>query len=41
MAAIIIGSVIFIVIFIAAAVLIQNHVTKEVSDEKIKSEYRG
>jgi len=40
MGAILLGSIIFIVIFVVAAYLIQDHVTKEVNDMILKSEYR-
>jgi hypothetical protein len=41
MAAILIGSIIYICIFVGAAYLIQDKVTKDVNDEKLKSEYRS
>jgi hypothetical protein len=41
MGAILIGSIIYLIIFIVAAYLIQEKVTREVSDGKLKSEYRG
>jgi len=40
MGAILLGSIVFIVIFLVAAFLIQDHVTKEVNDPNVKSEYR-
>jgi hypothetical protein len=40
MLAILIGSVIYIIVFIVAASLITTKVTKDVSDEKLKNEYR-
>ncbi len=40
MGALLIGTVIFIIIFVIAAYLIQDHATKEANDPKIKNEYR-
>jgi hypothetical protein len=40
MGALIIGSVIYFAIFLIAAYLIQDKVTKDVNDEKLRSEYR-
>jgi len=41
MAAIWIGSIVYFIIFVVAAFFIQDKVTKDVNDEKLKSEYRG
>ena len=41
MGAILIGSIIYIIIFVVTAYFIQQKVTSEVNDEKLKSEYRG
>lgn len=40
MGAILLGSIVFIVLFLVAAFLIQDHVTKEVNDQNLKAEYR-
>ena len=40
MGAIFLGSIIFIIIFLVAAFLISDHVTKEVNDVNLKTEYR-
>ncbi len=40
MAAILIGTIIYLVVFVVAAYLIQEKVTRDVNDEKIRSEYR-
>jgi len=40
MGAILLGTIIYIVIFVVAAFLIQDHVTKQVNDPNLKSEYR-
>lgn len=40
MAAILIGTIIYLVIFAIAAYFIQDKVTKQENDEKLKSEYR-
>jgi len=40
MGAILIGSIIFIVIFLISASLIQDYATKEVNDNIVKNEYR-
>jgi len=41
MAALIIGTILYFIIFVIAAYLIQEKVTKDEKDEKLKSEYRG
>jgi hypothetical protein len=40
MGALIIGTAIYFVIFLIAAYLIQDKVTKDEKDEKLRSEYR-
>ena len=40
MGAIIIGTIIYIIIFFVAAYFITDHVTKDVSDAAVKKEYR-
>ncbi len=40
MGALLLGSIIFIVIFVVAAFLISDYATKEVNDENLKKEYR-
>jgi hypothetical protein len=40
MAAILIGSITYFVLFVIAAYLIQDYATKDVADSKIKGEYR-
>lgn len=40
MGAILLGSIIYIIIFVVAAFLIQDHVTKQVNDPNVKKEYR-
>ncbi len=40
MGAILLGSIIFIVIFVVAAFLIQDYATKDVNDPNLKTEYR-
>jgi hypothetical protein len=37
---IVIGSCVFVAIYFVSAVLISNYVTKDVNDDKIKTEYR-
>ena len=41
MGAIMIGTIVYFVIFVIAAFLIQDKVTRDEKDEKLKSEYRG
>ena len=41
MGAILIGTIIYFVIFVVAAFLIQERVTRDEKDEKLRSEYRG
>lgn len=40
MGAILMGSLIFVVIFVVAAYLISDHATKQVEEENLKKEYR-
>ena len=40
MGAIIIGTVVYLVLFAVAAYFIQHTATKDVNDEKLRSEYR-
>ncbi len=40
MAAILIGTIVYFVLYLGSAYLIQNYVTKDVEDAKLKSEYR-
>ena len=41
MGAIMIGTIVYFVLFVIAAFLIQEKVTRDEKDEKLKSEYRG
>ena len=40
MGALIIGSLVYLVLFIVAAYFIQDRATKDVNDQKLRSEYR-
>jgi phosphotransferase system glucose/maltose/N-acetylglucosamine-specific IIC component len=40
MAAIVIGTILYIIIFFVAAFFIQDYVTKQTNNEKVKSEWR-
>ena len=41
MGAILIGTLVYLAVFVVAAYLIQERVTRDVNDEKLRSEYRG
>ena len=41
MGAIVIGTIIYFIVFVVAAFLIQEKVTRDEKDEKLRSEYRG
>ena len=40
MGALIVGTVIYLIVFVVAAYFIQDRATKDVNDEKLRSEYR-
>jgi hypothetical protein len=41
MGALVIGTIIYFIVFVVAAFLIQERVTRDEKDEKLRSEYRG
>ncbi len=40
MAALLIGTMIYLIVFVIAAYFIQDKATKDVNDQKLRSEYR-
>jgi len=40
MGALIVGTVIYLIVFVIAAYFIQDKATKDVNDQKLRSEYR-